>query len=702
MGALTHLRAPQAAGWIVVMTVVVGFGLLVHPLPSAATSSPAAGSQLPPGAEAVEMRGDVPVLRGDPSVDLGWKSYDHMLLDVADEVPGFAGLFGDLEDGTVLNVRLTGQPELARARQARDAAARALDTPAMRDLDVRALPAQFTWQEMHEWHMRLFTELTVDWIFLDNDERTNQLVVGVEDPGRDAGAVRAEATSLGVPARALEVVQADPPIEFSSLRDFHRPLVGGLQIVFRRDGSNKSCTLGVPARYGDLGWPGFITASHCSIQQGHSGSGTGGDGTVYGQPNLNSQIGHEVRDGWWWLGTVSGFTCPTGRMCRFADVAFSSLAIGVTSRQGSVAWPPAEGSFAWDGSSERRIIGRSNPAVPRQVAKVGRTTGTSLHVPQYTCRSVNTTVHGVAARYVCQTWGSNVDGAAGGDSGAPVIRRESGAVTDADLKGILRGALTVRASGISGSCRWAISCTPTSWIPASECAQAGLAVDPLKGSLAMVRRHGSRFLALCIGVALAGCGPEDVALQASAGPPDCEPLPERDYEADEAERARWEELGWPEGPTFDLDAFADVEAYVAEHRDSYAGMWGEDIWDAKPLLVVAFSTEADDHEEALRALVGERGRVRIVDVQWSHEELWAVQNEIDALDWPVGGADQVTIGIDERQNVVDVGVDRITPELRAEFGWRFPAEMVCLSEAHVHEPWGGGDEEWQPPVIEGD
>jgi hypothetical protein len=149
-------------------------------------------------------------------------------------------------------------------------------------------------------------------VFTDADEIRGRVVVGVLD--RDIqGLVRASAARLGLSAQDIEIVETDPIFQVTTLRDSIRPVEAGYQIRF----SQYVCSLGFNAiRSGVFG---FVTASHCSTQQGSV------DGTQYYQP-LNQVpaelIGTETVDPPY---VRNGNGCPKGG-CAAIRIRTSSLA----------------------------------------------------------------------------------------------------------------------------------------------------------------------------------------------------------------------------------------------------------------------------------------------------------------------------------------------------------------------------------------
>src|SRR5262249_28512352 len=168
------------------------------------------------------------------------------------------------------------------------------------------------------------------------------------------------------PAEAVNIVETPAVALEASLRDRHRPLVGGLQIAFQSGGATFLCTEGFNAVR--AGGAGFLANSPCTPIQG------GVQDTAIHQPtialfNIN-HVGVETVDPVYFVGAP----CPAGRRCRRSDSAFIRRDAGVTANQGRVALT-ALGSFAWNGVSTFRIVREADPLVGQVVTKVGRTTG---------------------------------------------------------------------------------------------------------------------------------------------------------------------------------------------------------------------------------------------------------------------------------------------------------------------------------------
>jgi hypothetical protein len=254
-------------------------------------------------------------------------------------------------------------------------------------------------------------------VFTDADETRGRVVVGVLDRGVE-GLVRATAARLGVAAQDVEIVETEPIFQVATLRNYTRPVVAGVQIRF----SAYVCSLGFNAiRNGVLG---FVTASHCSDQQGTV------DGTQYYQP-VNQVptefIGTEIADPAY-RRNISG--CPRGRVCRYSDSNFVDGANNVDFALGTIAKTTGPNNGSLEVAGTFSISGESVASVGNTANKVGRTTGWGQGAVTRTC--TNTGVSGSNIVLLCQTFVENNSKVIvqGGDSGSPVFRIEaSGGVT---------------------------------------------------------------------------------------------------------------------------------------------------------------------------------------------------------------------------------------------------------------------------------
>ena len=257
-------------------------------------------------------------------------------------------------------------------------------------------------------------------VFIDLDETTNRLRIGVEHSGA-AASVRGVLARLGVPANAATVELADPIYQVATLRDLVRPVTAGLQINF----GQFVCSIGFNATLN--GQASFVTASHCTNRQG------GTEGTLYYQPLAStggSFIGTEVDDPKYFRGQG----CPKGRKCRLSDAARVAYAAGVASDLGGIAQTTGANNGSLTIAGTMRITADDNTggAVGQIANKIGRTTGWTSGAITATC--VHTNVSGSNITQLCQTFVNA--GVAGGDSGSDVFRVSGGTAT---LLGVLWG-----------------------------------------------------------------------------------------------------------------------------------------------------------------------------------------------------------------------------------------------------------------------
>lgn len=262
-------------------------------------------------------------------------------------------------------------------------------------------------------------------VFTDINEGNGHLVVGVTNQGL-ARSVEARASALGISVSQMDVIETQPIVFATSLRDKIRPIEGGLQIAFQVKTATYACTLGFNAVSGATS--GFVTASHCTAKQGVV------EGTRHYQPTIATAnlIGTETAD-------PAYVSCAPGKKCRYSDAAFSTLASGVTASLGALARTTGanNGSLAIDGSFA--IVGEQvgNAAVGTTLNKVGRTTGWTHGAVIYS--GVNVAVTGT--RFILLGQDIVAAGVGGGDSGSPVFTSPD-ASGNVVLAGILWGGST--------------------------------------------------------------------------------------------------------------------------------------------------------------------------------------------------------------------------------------------------------------------
>jgi len=340
------------------------------------------------------------------------------------QVPGFGGFFLDA----------TGEPTIYLARGAsRAPAERALGAYlAARGLSAAALhvrEARYGWQQLQRWQDAATNgAFSVNGtVYVDNDETTNRVRVGVENIG-STGQVRAAVARLGVPDDAVIVDQVEPIVQVASLQNMlDRPVRAGVQINF----PGFLCSVGFNATSG--GQKSFVTASHCTTKQG------GVENTPYYQPLQSvdgTVIAREVADPAYTK--LAG--CPGGKTCRYSDASRAAYVNGANQALGLIAKTSAAnngsleivGSFTITADDCTTTLGGCL-AVGATLNKVGRTTGWTAGTLTNKC--VNTGVQGTRIVQLCQNFVSA--GVGGGDSGSDVFQVVS--TPNVKLAGVLWG-----------------------------------------------------------------------------------------------------------------------------------------------------------------------------------------------------------------------------------------------------------------------
>lgn len=355
---------------------------------------------------------------------------DEAFLEASQSIDGFGGAFIDDEDR--LSVWIKQGAEKVSTKRVKQLLADILDDSTLRARDVHFLTAKYDFAKLKSWIDIATPKLLAmsGIISTDIDERMNRLVIGIEDVALEA-AVRDAVDELRIPQEAVQVQQVNRVVLESSLRDAHRPLVGGLEIArYTSDGVYARCTLGFPAISSRI--QGLVTNSHCSSQQYWPDRVK----TRWGQP-LSTSVLTDVMEEAIDPEYFTGGSCPSGRYCRHADALFA-LRINLTPvEQGSIADPsPILRSYDWDGVSKYKIVAARNPMVGETVVKVGKTTGQTSGVVSNGC--VNISVSGTSMTLLCQAQASY--SSSSGDSGSPVFRIISSGSGTVALVGIHWGS----------------------------------------------------------------------------------------------------------------------------------------------------------------------------------------------------------------------------------------------------------------------
>lgn len=368
------------------------------------------------------------------------ENIDGLFARVAQVVPDFAGMYIDDRPRKLLYVRVKGG-DAGSARRAALMLRAALFAQEGNLGALRVQDAPFSFLELKRWYDQLFpVVMAVEGVTnSDIDERLGTLDVGVSTAEAQEAVGRLVA-DLGVPAEAVAFHTEQPAVKRNSLRDRHRPLVGGLQVEF---GGGSLCTLGIPVTRGAVS--GYVTNSHCSSVE------AGPDTTVHhqhtGSGSIN-RIGVEAADPAYFIGGA----CPPTYRCRYSDASFFRKDAAVTSSRGRIA-RPVVGSYFWNTANLYQVSVEANyGVVGRTVYKVGRTTGRTQGSISDTC--VDYKFESLKVILLCQEK-TNLK-SLGGDSGSAVFRiTNSPNPNDVTLYGLMWGGPTDNETYYS-SWGWAV------------------------------------------------------------------------------------------------------------------------------------------------------------------------------------------------------------------------------------------------------
>lgn len=268
-----------------------------------------------------------PALSSHPTEGGGWTQDDEWAA-MADRLPGgFGGYFIEGGELIVLARDPSRGPALLAALQQERAASDVRSRPA------RVRPAHHDFRQLKNWFDAFLREADGNaFVHLDIDEVNNRIEIGVEAAAY-RNSVAAAARVAGIPERALRIVVVGSIAPSQSLVDSVRPVIGGLQIL------PTGCTLGFNVEHYEFG-RAFATASHCTTWMGQ----VYGDNADQGGAGLS--IGYEVFDEPVFTGTANG--CPTGRVCRRADVALFKYHDAISVGQGEIARTTGFGSKVLD------------------------------------------------------------------------------------------------------------------------------------------------------------------------------------------------------------------------------------------------------------------------------------------------------------------------------------------------------------------
>lgn len=347
------------------------------------------------------------------------RAHEADFIQLAQQVPGFAGYVFEGGTRVVYLTDLTQQAKAAAALDASPTARAAMERAGSHEEGRRTgttvyVQARYDFPTLRSFRDRAAEPVlnVAGTVFADLDERRNRIVVAIEHDGVRP-AVEQQLSALRVPLAAV-VFEITAPLRETqgpkTLRDYSWPLEGGYQI---QNSSSLTCTLGfVVVRNGVRG---FVTNSHCTSITWK------GDGISFHQNVVgNALVGRESSD-------PRGWPCGI-RTCRWSDAAVVQInGSSIPSSLGSIArtlfWGFGIGS---PGSIEVDLFAptmqitakRPFPNVGDIVDKMGRTAGWTSGEVTRTCVDTNVNSGGLR-RVLCQDFANYT--AASGDSGSPVF-----------------------------------------------------------------------------------------------------------------------------------------------------------------------------------------------------------------------------------------------------------------------------------------
>src|SRR5687768_13911954 len=170
-------------------------------------------------------------------VQNGVRMIDNRFAEVAQQVPGFGGMFYD-ERGQLtmyLAKGRLGYQDMVVVQAAKASVVTVFENdPRITGAgEIRVIPGKYDFLQLKEWYDRMNIEvLSVPGVVLtDIDEAKNRLRVGVENQEVQT-MVEEKLSRLGVPREAVIIEVSGPFKPTATLRQYQRPLIGGLQISF--------------------------------------------------------------------------------------------------------------------------------------------------------------------------------------------------------------------------------------------------------------------------------------------------------------------------------------------------------------------------------------------------------------------------------------------------------------------------------------
>lgn len=373
---------------------------------------------------------------------------------IADEVPGFAGIYFDGSGVPVVLLKNSQAASEARGRlselllRGANGNAAQVAQVAGQMASLRVEHARFDFRELYDWYkdMVISAAFAVSGVVMtDIDERRNRIVVGVRD-GASLGRARASMAALGLPRDAYDVAEYDvaglempastqhvedcdpmtaiiecpePPSgasgDTTSLRATRRPIIGGLQIQYSEGFSAFNCSLGYNIVHRDA--VGTLSANRYFVTNSHCGAIGQMTGMSMGQSTAFENVSNELADPPFFSAGTDAM-CPPGRLCRYSDASLFQYYSPTLGAHGRVAFPNL-GQL--NVGLQREVVAGGDPVVGMVVHRIGRTTGRSVGTVDQTCANFVVYDEGfdTGRMFLCQSRATYAS--ASGDSGGPVV-----------------------------------------------------------------------------------------------------------------------------------------------------------------------------------------------------------------------------------------------------------------------------------------
>lgn len=144
---------------------------------------------------------------GNDSATRSGENSDSIFLDVSRRVPEFGGAY---IDGSTVYIWLTRPTDELRDRAYGELVATG-GSEFEAGNEIVALKGDYSFEQLYRWHGAAADVLTIEGVILtDIDERTNRLVVQVENRAKQGARVQTALSESGVPEDAVRVVKGTP------------------------------------------------------------------------------------------------------------------------------------------------------------------------------------------------------------------------------------------------------------------------------------------------------------------------------------------------------------------------------------------------------------------------------------------------------------------------------------------------------------